>query len=141
MERVEKELEATVRQPANAEKYRMEQIAEAKRQKVILEAEAEAEAIRVSMFLQPCDSQETTFFLCSFVLKHGFGFFFACRLREKPRRSPLKQKQKRKLSRWQRKQMLGRITKKLPWLIWCWKHYQRYCKVLRFPEKLNIKNL
>ena len=48
MERVEKELEATVRQPANAEKYRMEQIAEAKRQKVILEAEAEAEAIRVS---------------------------------------------------------------------------------------------
>ena len=47
MERVEKELEATVRQPANAEKYRMEQIAEAKRQKVILEAEAEAEAIRV----------------------------------------------------------------------------------------------
>ena len=52
MERVEKELEATVRQPANAEKYRMEQIAEAKRQKVILEAEAEAEAIRVSVFLQ-----------------------------------------------------------------------------------------
>ena len=47
MERVEKELEATVRQPANAEKYRMEQIAEAKRLKVILEAEAEAEAIRV----------------------------------------------------------------------------------------------
>jgi hypothetical protein len=55
MERVEKELEATVRQPANAEKYRMEQIAEAKRQKVILEAEAEAEAIRVSIVLQPID--------------------------------------------------------------------------------------
>ena len=47
MERIEKELEATVRQPANAEKYRMEQIAEAKRNKVVLEAEAEAEAIRV----------------------------------------------------------------------------------------------
>lgn len=51
MERVEKELEATVRQPASAEKYRMEQIAEAKRNKVILEAEAEAEAIRVGATL------------------------------------------------------------------------------------------
>ena len=47
MERREKELEATIRQPAKAEKYRMEKIAEAKRNKVILEAEAEAEAVRV----------------------------------------------------------------------------------------------
>lgn len=47
MHRIEKELEATVRKPAEAEKYRMEKIAEAKRNKVILEAEAEAEAIKV----------------------------------------------------------------------------------------------
>lgn len=47
MHRIEKELEATVRKPAEAEKYRMEKIAEAKRNKVILEAEAEAEAIKI----------------------------------------------------------------------------------------------
>ena len=49
MQRIEKELEATVRRPAEAEKYRMEKIAEAKRNKVILEAEADAEAIRVML--------------------------------------------------------------------------------------------
>ena len=54
MERREKELEATVRQPANAEKYRMEKIAEAKMTKVILEAEAEAEAIKVGNMLDGC---------------------------------------------------------------------------------------
>ncbi|XP_046844248.1 flotillin-1-like [Xenia sp. Carnegie-2017] len=47
MARIEKELEATIRQPADAEKYRIEQLAEARRRKVILEAEAQAEAIRV----------------------------------------------------------------------------------------------
>ncbi|KAL7646882.1 UNVERIFIED_CONTAM: hypothetical protein RMT77_002139 [Armadillidium vulgare] len=45
--RREKELEATVKQPADAEKFRCEKIAEATRNKLTLEAEAEAEATRV----------------------------------------------------------------------------------------------
>lgn len=45
--RRERELEATVRRPAEAEKYRLEKIAEANNKKVQLEAEAEAEAIRL----------------------------------------------------------------------------------------------
>ncbi|XP_026472155.1 flotillin-1 isoform X3 [Ctenocephalides felis] len=47
MQRRERELEATVRRPAEAEKYRLEKIAEANRKRVILEAEAEAEAVKV----------------------------------------------------------------------------------------------
>ncbi|XP_067001146.1 flotillin-1 isoform X2 [Anabrus simplex] len=47
IQRREKELEATIRRPAEAEKYRLEKLAEANRNRVILEAEAEAEAIRV----------------------------------------------------------------------------------------------
>ena len=43
--RREKELEATVKQPADAEKFRCEKIAEATRNKLTLEAEAEAYAI------------------------------------------------------------------------------------------------
>uniref|UniRef100_T1IJQ3 Band 7 domain-containing protein n=1 Tax=Strigamia maritima TaxID=126957 RepID=T1IJQ3_STRMM len=42
-----KELDATVRQPAEAERYRLEKIAEANKNRLVLEAEAEAEAIRV----------------------------------------------------------------------------------------------
>ncbi|XP_003738862.1 flotillin-1 [Galendromus occidentalis] len=45
--RKEKELEATVRRPAEAEKYRLEKLAEANKNRVVLEAEAEAEAIRL----------------------------------------------------------------------------------------------
>ncbi|XP_014221338.1 flotillin-1 isoform X1 [Trichogramma pretiosum] len=45
--RREKELEATVRQPANAEKYRLEKMAEANKLKTVMEAEAEAEAIKI----------------------------------------------------------------------------------------------
>lgn len=45
--RKEKELEATVRKPAEAERYRLEKLAEANKEKLILEAEAEAEAIRL----------------------------------------------------------------------------------------------
>ncbi|XP_003747935.1 flotillin-1 [Galendromus occidentalis] len=45
--RKERELEATVRRPAEAEKYRLEKIAEANKNRVVLEAEAEAEAIRL----------------------------------------------------------------------------------------------
>jgi len=45
--RREKELQGTVRQPAEAEKFRLEKIAEATRVRLTLEAEAEAEAIRV----------------------------------------------------------------------------------------------
>ena len=47
--RKQKELEATVRKPAEAQKYKEEKIAEANRNKIILEAEAEAEAIRVRL--------------------------------------------------------------------------------------------
>lgn len=45
MVRRERELEATVHRPAAAEKYRLEKIAEANRNRVILEAEAEAESV------------------------------------------------------------------------------------------------
>lgn len=47
MQRRERELEATVRRPAEAEKYRLEKIAEANHNRVVLEAEAEAEAVRL----------------------------------------------------------------------------------------------
>ncbi|CAG5079474.1 Oidioi.mRNA.OKI2018_I69.PAR.g9261.t1.cds [Oikopleura dioica] len=42
-----KELEANVKKPAEAEKYRMEVAAEAARQRLVLEAEAEAELIKL----------------------------------------------------------------------------------------------
>uniref|UniRef100_A0AAG5D7E6 Band 7 domain-containing protein n=1 Tax=Anopheles atroparvus TaxID=41427 RepID=A0AAG5D7E6_ANOAO len=47
MQRRERELEATIRRPAEAEKFRLEKLAEANKLRVILEAEAEAEAIKV----------------------------------------------------------------------------------------------
>lgn len=47
LQRAEKRLESTVKQPADAEKYRMETIATAKKQQQLLEAEAEAEAQRL----------------------------------------------------------------------------------------------
>lgn len=47
IQRRQKELDATVRRPAEAEKYRLEKIAEANRNRVILEAEAEAEALKI----------------------------------------------------------------------------------------------
>lgn len=43
--RKEKELDATIRKPAEAEKFRLETIAEANKQKNVLEAQANAEAI------------------------------------------------------------------------------------------------
>ncbi|XP_043475723.1 flotillin-1 isoform X1 [Leptopilina heterotoma] len=42
-----KELDATVRRPADAEKYRLEKLAEANRLRQVMEAEAEAEAIKI----------------------------------------------------------------------------------------------
>lgn len=45
--RRERELEATIRRPAEAEKYRLEKIAEANNKRVMLEAQAEAEAIKL----------------------------------------------------------------------------------------------
>ncbi|CAG7659311.1 unnamed protein product [Allacma fusca] len=47
IQRKQKELDATVRRPAEAEKYRLEKLAEANRNRVILEAEAQAEAVRI----------------------------------------------------------------------------------------------
>ncbi|XP_017146829.1 flotillin-1 isoform X2 [Drosophila miranda] len=45
--RRERELEATIRRPAEAEKFRMEKLAEANKQRVVMEAEAEAESIKI----------------------------------------------------------------------------------------------
>ncbi|KAK2583390.1 hypothetical protein KPH14_009378 [Odynerus spinipes] len=47
MLRREKELDATVRRPADAEKYRLEKMAEANKLRLVMEAEAEAEAIKI----------------------------------------------------------------------------------------------
>lgn len=47
VQRREKELEATIRRPAEAEKFKLEKLAEANRNRVIMEAEAEAETLRV----------------------------------------------------------------------------------------------
>ncbi|XP_068230893.1 flotillin-1-like [Palaemon carinicauda] len=47
IERCKKHVESSIKQPANAEKYRLEIIAAAERQKAVLEAEAEAEAIKL----------------------------------------------------------------------------------------------
>ncbi|RVE48395.1 hypothetical protein evm_006956 [Chilo suppressalis] len=47
VQRREKELDSTIRRPAEAEKYRLEKLAEAHRLKTVLEAEAEAEAVKV----------------------------------------------------------------------------------------------
>ncbi|KAK9713015.1 Flotillin [Popillia japonica] len=45
--RRERELESTVRRPAEAEKFRVEKIAEANNKRVLLEAQADAEAIKL----------------------------------------------------------------------------------------------
>ncbi len=45
--RKEKELDAQIRRPAEAEKYKIETLAEAARQKAVLEAQAIAEAIQL----------------------------------------------------------------------------------------------
>uniref|UniRef100_A0A8C4N6Z6 Flotillin n=1 Tax=Eptatretus burgeri TaxID=7764 RepID=A0A8C4N6Z6_EPTBU len=45
--RMEREIEATVRKPAEAERFRLEKIAEAERARLIMEAEAESEAIKL----------------------------------------------------------------------------------------------
>merc|ERR1719391_1642981 len=45
IDRREKELESSVRKPAEAEKYKLEKLAEAHKNKLVIEAEAEAEAI------------------------------------------------------------------------------------------------
>ncbi|EGI57731.1 Flotillin-1 [Acromyrmex echinatior] len=47
MLRRERELDATVRRPADAEKYRLEKMAEANKLRLVMEAEAEAEAIKI----------------------------------------------------------------------------------------------
>lgn len=49
--RRERELEARVKQPAKAEKYRLETLAEANKNKIILQAQADAQAVRVCQHL------------------------------------------------------------------------------------------
>lgn len=46
--RKEKELDANVRRPAEAERYKLEKLADAERQRIILEAQGIAEAAKVS---------------------------------------------------------------------------------------------
>lgn len=46
-ERQERHLDATVRKPAEAERFRLERIAEANKLRIIAEADAEAECIRL----------------------------------------------------------------------------------------------
>lgn len=77
MVRRERELEATVHRPAAAEKYRLEKIAEANRNRVILEAEAEAESVNVALnsHYRKCAQIESIF--CIFCFKFGL-FFFSC---------------------------------------------------------------
>ena len=55
IQRKEKELDSKVRKPAEAEKYMLETLAEAARQKAVLEAEAEAEAIALKVNKQIYD--------------------------------------------------------------------------------------
>lgn len=64
MIRRERELEATVHRPAAAEKYRLEKIAEANRNRIVLEAEAEAES--VSFDWMHSDFREEIWFILSF---------------------------------------------------------------------------
>ncbi|KAI0220311.1 Flotillin-1, partial [Lamellibrachia satsuma] len=45
--RRERELDATIRKPAEAEKFKLEKLAEANRNRIILEAEAEADSIKM----------------------------------------------------------------------------------------------
>uniref|UniRef100_A0A1B0F9G9 Band 7 domain-containing protein n=1 Tax=Glossina morsitans morsitans TaxID=37546 RepID=A0A1B0F9G9_GLOMM len=47
IQRREKELESTIRRPAEAEKFKLEKLAEANKIKIIIEAEAEAESIKI----------------------------------------------------------------------------------------------
>jgi len=47
IQRRQNELDATVRKPAEAEKFRAETVADAERLRTVLAAQAEAEAIRV----------------------------------------------------------------------------------------------
>lgn len=54
--RRERELDANVRRPAEAERYKLERLAEAERQKIILEAQGIAEAAKVSPF---CSVEES----------------------------------------------------------------------------------
>lgn len=47
MARRQQELEATIRRPAEAEKFKLEKLAHANQNRIILEAEAEAEALKL----------------------------------------------------------------------------------------------
>lgn len=111
MQRRERELEATVRRPAEAEKFRLEKLSEANKLRVILEAEAESEAVR--LFSQ---SSETLF---------EFFFFFRLKFVAKLKLLPLMLRQRPKQSRCLRKLKPTKNTVKQQWSKCCWTHYQR----------------
>lgn len=93
--RIERALNASVRLPADAEKYRLEKVAQAEKKRIILEAEAQAEAERVGyhylnfLFIfffnyrsyECCDDRANVylgilnFSLVCFLVLHVFGYF------------------------------------------------------------------
>lgn len=99
MLRRERELEATVRRPAEAEKFRLEKLAEANKTRVILEAEAESEAVRKLNLI--------------IALKHLQKLNFRSKFAEKPNRLPFMPKLKPKLNKWLKKLKPTRNTVKL----------------------------
>lgn len=85
--RREKELDATVRCPAEAEKYRLEKIAEANKQRVVMEAEAEAESVRLIFPI--------------YVKHNNFSHFCRLKFAVKLKHLPLQLRLRLKQSKWQ----------------------------------------
>lgn len=125
MIRRERELEATVHRPAQAEKYRLEKIAEANRNRVILEAEAEAESVIhfISFFVVPITK---------------FDFFRRFESVEKLRPLQFQLRQKLKPNKWLRKLRHGGSIVKPQWLTCYWKHYQRLAFFFCVPALTNF---
>lgn len=106
MVRRERELEATVHRPAAAEKYRLEKIAEANRNRIVLEAEAEAESVGLKFYIKT----KLHFSLNKFTFSNRFEFVE----RQKP--LPLLPKLRLKPNKCLRKLKLGENTEKQQWL-------------------------
>ena len=101
--RKERELDSAVKKPAEAEKFRLEKIAEADKIKKVLQAEADAEALALKVaetFLEKLDNCE------------GIPNYF----RERLRHLQLRPKLRPRLSKCRRRLRPSRITKRPP----CW---------------------